>query len=98
MLDLFQSIALPTRKLDLQVEDGDGSSRLDYANTAAMSAGSADVLRASTHPITRADLTLPAKGTRGSLSWSSNLVVDTTASFIIDVRHFKASRCPRTQL
>lgn len=66
--------------------DGDGSSRLGYAFTTALSAGTADVLRASAYPSTAADLTLPAKGAPGSLGWSSEVVVDTSAGYITDVR------------
>ena len=68
------------------MEDDDGSSRLDYANKEALSAGSWDIRRASTSPITPADLTLPARGTAGSLGWSAEIVVDTTALFVVDVR------------
>lgn len=69
-----------------QVEEGDGSSRLGYASTTALSAGAGDILRASAHPSTSVDLALPAKGALGSLSWSSEVVVDTSAGYILDVR------------
>lgn len=69
-----------------QVRDGDGSSRLDYASTTALSAFAGDILRASSSPITPADLTLPKKGAMGSLGWSSDLLVDSTAVFVVNVR------------
>lgn len=72
-----------------KVKDGDGSSRLDYASTEALSAGTGYILRASASPITPADLTLPAKGTKGSLSWSSEVLVDTTAITIENVSRLR---------
>lgn len=70
----------------MQVVEGDGSSRLGYASTTALSAGTGDILRASANPSTSVDLVLPAKGAPGSLSWSSEVVVDTSAGYITDVR------------
>lgn len=66
--------------------EGDGSSRLDYASTAALSAGIGDILRASANPSTPADISLPAKGTAGSLGWSSEIIVDSSTGYILDVR------------
>lgn len=68
------------------MRDGDGSSRLDYTATTALMPGKGDILRASTSPVTPADLTLPKKGVVGSLGWSSDLVVDSTAGFVMHVR------------
>lgn len=71
---------------DQKVRDGDGSSRLDYTSARALSAlDGGRILRASANPVTPADLTLPEKGTAGSLGWSSEIVVDVTAVFIVDV-------------
>lgn len=70
-----------------QVQEGDGSSRLDYASTGALSAGAGDILRASANPSTPADLALPAKGAAGSLGWSSEVMVDSSAGYILDVRY-----------
>lgn len=68
------------------MEDGDGSSRLDYSSTLALSADIGEILRVSANPVTPADLKLPLKGTTGSLGWSSEVLVDTAALFAVDVR------------
>lgn len=70
-----------------QVQQGDGSSRLDYVSTGALSARNVDVLRASPNPSTSARLGLPAKGTVGSLGWSSEVIVDSSAGFVLNVRY-----------
>ncbi|CAM9741696.1 unnamed protein product, partial [Laminaria digitata] len=69
----------------IQVEEGDGSSRLGYTSSAALSAGEGDILRASANPTTLVDLTLPAKGAASSLSWSCEVVVDSTAARVVNV-------------
>ncbi|CAM9804617.1 unnamed protein product, partial [Scytosiphon promiscuus] len=74
---------------DMQVAEGDGSSRLDYASTSALSLGGGEILRASANPSTSADVTLPAKGAVGSVSWSSEVIVDSSAGFILDVNSTK---------
>ncbi|CAM9210897.1 unnamed protein product [Ectocarpus sp. 13 AM-2016] len=66
-----------------------GSSRLDYVSTAALSAGIGDILRASANPSTPADISLPAKGTAGSLGWSSEIVVDSSTGYIVHVNSTK---------
>ncbi|CAN0509530.1 unnamed protein product, partial [Ectocarpus sp. 8 AP-2014] len=71
---------------EARVAAGDGSSRLDYVSTAALSAGIGDILRASANPSTPADISLPAKGTAGSLGWSSEIIVDSSTGYILDVR------------
>ncbi|CAM9193509.1 unnamed protein product, partial [Sphacelaria rigidula] len=69
----------------LQVHDGDGASRLDYASSAALSPYGGELLLASTSPVTPADLMLPRKGAIGSLGWSSDILVDDTAVFVSNV-------------
>ena len=71
-----------------QVEEGDGSSRLGYTSSAALSAEEGDILRASANPTTLVDLTLPTRGAAGSLSWSCEVVVDSTAARVVNVRVF----------
>lgn len=80
------NILSPPLLASIQVEEGDGSSRLGYTSSAALSAEEGDILRASANPTTSVDLTLPAEGAAGSLSWSCEVVVDSTAARVVNVR------------
>lgn len=51
----------------------------------ALFAQGGGILRASTSPVTSADLTLPRMGAVGSLGWSSDILVDSTAIFVVNV-------------
>lgn len=51
----------------------------------ALSSGHGSLLRASTSPVTPVDLTLPNKGTTGSLAWSSEFLVDSATVFVTHV-------------
>ncbi|CAM9188184.1 unnamed protein product, partial [Discosporangium mesarthrocarpum] len=70
-----------------EVMDGDGSSDLDLASAYAI--GGADIRRMSEAPTTLANLTLPHKGTEGSLAHGSDLVIDTNAFNILAVNSTK---------
>ncbi|CAM9279635.1 unnamed protein product [Chrysoparadoxa australica] len=72
-----------TLRFRYTVSAGDGSSDLDYASTTALTA--AGLRRVSTVPTTVADLTLPPKGTLGSLGYGHNLVIDSHALLVIGV-------------
>ncbi|CAM9340464.1 unnamed protein product, partial [Hapterophycus canaliculatus] len=87
---VFEYEAKSTPIRNAKVVEGDGSSRLDYASTTALSTGGGDILRASAKPSTTADLTLPSKGAVGSVSWSSEVILDSSAGYILNVNSTKA--------
>ncbi|ETO60592.1 hypothetical protein F444_21239 [Phytophthora nicotianae P1976] len=79
------------------IKVGDKSARLDvvddrvgddkaYFVMSLMLEGYAEIKRASTNPFTTAVAALPAPGLTGSLSFSKNIIVDSTPPTIIDIR------------
>ncbi|KAK1934989.1 hypothetical protein P3T76_010755 [Phytophthora citrophthora] len=68
------------------VQIGDVSSRLAYISTTALQVGSGSIKRMSSTPFTNADLTLATPGTSGSLSNSANLVINTVAPRVTQVK------------
>lgn len=67
------------------VQVGDTSLDLAYLSRTALITSGGSIRRLSTTPFTSADLTLPTPGATGSLSASSNLVVNTDRPFVLAV-------------
>jgi hypothetical protein len=68
------------------VERGQGSSDLDYVSTRALDLNAGAILRQSTVPTTKADLSLPMPGHWGSLGFSSDIVVDPSSPRAVAAR------------
>ncbi|KAL4161323.1 hypothetical protein PRNP1_001878 [Phytophthora ramorum] len=68
------------------VQNGDFSTRLDYISTSALVVGSGSIKRLSTASFTNADLTLGTPGEAKSLGISANIVINTDAPRVLQVK------------
>ncbi|KAG1692775.1 hypothetical protein DVH05_024390 [Phytophthora capsici] len=67
----------------IPIQNGDSSSRLDYASINSLTGS---IFALSTTPTKQANLELPVPGTKGSLSSSSVITVTSTPPTVVDVR------------